>query len=745
MFRKAVNDHTGPPKPLLQSNASRANSNTFSASQSTASIIGAKRKLDMTNSGQSDLGSLHSAVYFDADDFDSDSDLDLDIQNPLPRSQNGISTSTNSSGPSTSTNVSEINTILARTGSGQDLDQDDIKYTDLPQLDDRHQEPAAPPSSAPIPWSSSPPSHHLPPPPPLKRRTIPWQTSESTTETKNPVTPAAQKTASKKADMPWNQTASAKKDEQKELRKINKKKSAPVDDHQKRKPRERVASLFLSDEQKGVLDAVVEKGKSIFFTGSAGTGKSVLMREIIKQLRNKYRREPDRIAVTASTGLAACNIEGVTLHSFAGIGLGKEPATELVKKVRKNQKARNRWQRTKVLIVDEVSMVDGDLFDKLEEIARRIRNNGRPFGGIQLVVTGDFFQLPPVPETSTREAKFAFDAATWCTSIQHTILLTHVFRQKDPAFAEMLNEMRLGKISPKTIEAFRGLSRPLDFHDSLEATELFPTRAEVENANAQRMRRLSGDVMTFNAVDSGSIQDPQMRERLLANCMAPPTIHLKKGAQVMLIKNMEDSLVNGSVGRVVAFMDESTFDYYRTNEDDFTGDGKEGSDDDSAARKKIRALAHGKEGGVTTGRRWPLVCFVQSDGTERHLLCQPESWKIELPNGEIQAMRTQVPLILAWALSIHKAQGQTLPRVKVDLGKVFEKGQAYVALSRATSQAGLQVSRFDPKKVMVHSKVVSFYSNLTSINSVMKDSSHEGINGAVIKKRKVDDNEIVIS
>jgi ATP-dependent DNA helicase PIF1 len=117
-------------------------------------------------------------------------------------------------------------------------------------------------------------------------------------------------------------------------------------------------------------------------------------------------------------------------------------------------------------------MVDGDLFDKLEEIARRIRNNGRPFGGIQLVVTGDFFQLPPVPETSTREAKFAFDAATWCTSIQHTILLTHVFRQKDPTFAEMLNEMRLGKISTQTIEAFRSLSRPLDFHDSLEATEL---------------------------------------------------------------------------------------------------------------------------------------------------------------------------------------------------------------------------------------------------------------------------------
>lgn len=140
--------------------------------------------------------------------------------------------------------------------------------------------------------------------------------------------------------------------------------------------------------------------------------------------------------------------------------------------VRRNQKARARWLRTKVLVVDEVSMVDGDLFDKLEDLARRIRNNGRPFGGIQLVVTGDFFQLPPVPDGSNREARFAFSAATWNTSIQHTILLTYVFRQRDPEFARMLNEMRLGRLSPSTIDSFRQLSRPLNFEDSLEATEL---------------------------------------------------------------------------------------------------------------------------------------------------------------------------------------------------------------------------------------------------------------------------------
>lgn len=205
----------------------------------------------------------------------------------------------------------------------------------------------------------------------------------------------------------------------------------------------------------------------------AGTGKSVLLREIISGLRKKFIREPDRVAVTASTGLAACNIGGVTIHSFAGIGLGKEPAEDLVKKIRRNAKAKQRWMRTKVLIVDEVSMVDGDLFDKLEQIARTIRNNGRPFGGIQLIITGDFFQLPPVPEFG-KPSRFAFDAGTWTTSIEHTIGLHHVFRQKDPVFAGMLNEMREGRMSNESIANFRKLERPLPASEgNIEATELF--------------------------------------------------------------------------------------------------------------------------------------------------------------------------------------------------------------------------------------------------------------------------------
>jgi ATP-dependent DNA helicase PIF1 len=135
--------------------------------------------------------------------------------------------------------------------------------------------------------------------------------------------------------------------------------------------------------------------------------------------------------VTASTGLAACNIGGVTLHSFSGVGLGREPVSDLVRRIKKNAKAKNRWLRTKVLVIDEISMVDADFFEKLESVARDVRRNGRPFGGIQLVITGDYFQLPPVPDNG-KVAKFAFEAPSWSTCLEYTIGLTQVFRQKDP-------------------------------------------------------------------------------------------------------------------------------------------------------------------------------------------------------------------------------------------------------------------------------------------------------------------------
>ncbi|ODH21035.1 hypothetical protein ACO22_05738 [Paracoccidioides brasiliensis] len=707
MFNKAVREHTAPTTASIKASskapakaAAKALFPTITplnkpAPVSSIQTTGVKRKLDVVQPpSETPLGVLHSNVYFDENDFDDDIDLDeptgFSINVTQPQSQ----------------------TRSLPSSRIQPVDPLPLPENPAPSSDN------APSSTLPLPWSSSPPTHFLPP---AKKRTLPWN------EYGEPPAPARSRNRpehksvtrtpdiKKQPSLPWDQTMSAVKEQQKELRKqqktrVGSEKNAA--EFPTRAPK--VPSIFLSEEQKRVVDAIVQDGKSIFFTGSAGTGKSVLMREIIRKLREKYKKEPDRIAVTASTGLAACNIEGVTLHSFAGIGLGKESVADLVKKVKRNQKNKTRWLRTKVLIIDEISMVDGDLFDKLEEIARKIRNNGRPFGGIQLVITGDFFQLPPVPDP-TKLAKFAFSASTWNTTIQHTILLTQVFRQKDPKFASMLNEIRLGKLSQETIDAFKQLSRPLNFHDALEATELFPTRLEVENANSARMNRLSGETMVYTAVDGGTMQNEAQRSQLLADCVTP-ILQLKKGAQVMLIKNMDESLVNGSLGKVVAFMDEARFDYYSKSDENFAGD--QGYADRSAQTMSKLKSFENKNGTVNPKGLWPVVCFVQPDGTERHLLCQPETWKIELPNGEVRAQRTQVPLILAWALSIHKAQGQTLQRVKVDLGRVFEKGQAYVALSRAVSQAGLQVSRFDPRRVMVHPKVLEFYSNLSSIHNI---------------------------
>lgn len=717
-----------------------------------------------------------SDLLFNENDFDSD--IDLDVEDPVTKASiqyPKLPTQTPIRKPVTYPSIQ----------ASQFHSQSHAKAatTTHPEIDD-----PVPASSLPLPWSSSPPEHKQTPPRnafaqyaytnenvqrnrvaqakepstkatarlddaqfqqpalpairPTKRRTLPWitryegpipgadSTSESatasTTSTAWTQPTAVSHDSSVSPSYPWNTTASAIKEQQKTHRKI---KLLSVDregtDEAKalaiaKIKKGRVGRPCLSNEQRRVVDFVVEKGQSVFFTGSAGTGKSVLLREIISILRKKYSKEPDRVAITASTGLAACNIGGVTLHSFSGIGLGKEDVPTLVKKIKKNQKAMHRWLRTKYLVIDEISMVDADLFDKLEEIARQLKKNGRPFGGIKLVITGDFFQLPPVPDYG-KVAKFSFDAQSWASSIDHTIGLHHVFRQKDPVFANMLNEMREGRLTQNSINTFKALSRPLEFDDALTATELFPTRNEVETANQSRMRQLHGDSIPFDARDGGTITDKQQRDKLLQNCMAPERLELKKGSQVMLIKNIDEMLVNGSLGQVIGFMNEATFDTYTADADRFHEITNANEADLNPEEQKLKRHMATV---ATTSQVWPMVRFTLADGNTRDLLCSREQWKVELPNGEVQASRSQIPLILAWALSIHKAQGQTLERVKVDLGKVFEKGQAYVALSRATSIKGLQVLRFDPKKVVAHDRVRTFYASLSRAENA--EQEHNG-------------------
>lgn len=665
--------------------------------------------IDLTGSGPSEKSKQE--VFFAEDDFSDDENLDLDFEAPT-------------------------------------------SLPPMPKKMESEVKENMPPPSIPsqnLDWSSSSPSHWHPPKlqrtesgvsgttesslkrhssgendsfdaPAPKKRVLPWIRGQEEQEDPQPVAKTPAHNSRKEY---WDPTPSAVKEQKRQLkngRQPQKPESAVEIKEGGGQAPENVPTkvpFSLSKEQRHVIDLVVNQNKSVFFTGPAGTGKSVLMRAIIEELKKKYSRDPERVAVTASTGLAACNIGGITLHSFSGtfdfviagsssvlttrtgIGLGKEDASALVKKVRRNPKAKNRWLRVKCLIIDEVSMVDGDLFDKLSHIGRVIRNNGRPWGGMQLIITGDFFQLPPVPESGKRDVKFAFDASTWSTSIDHTIGLTEVFRQRDPEFARMLNEMRLGQISAETERAFKALSRPLKFDDGVDMAQLYPTRAQVDSSNASRLRALPGQPMRFESLDSG---DPVIRDKLLSNMMAPKSLDLKVGAQVMLIKNWDESLVNGSLGKVIAFSDERGFEM------------KTGSDYDAGmedamakARRKLKEFSADSDG---EGQKYPVVQFIATNGTARTVLCQPEEWQVELPNGEVQAKRSQLPLILAWALSIHKAQGQTLERVTVDLGRVFEKGQAYVALSRATSQHGLQVLHFNKSKVMAHPRVCTFYQQL---------------------------------
>lgn len=417
----------GPPATVVQSGQAK-----FASLYKQSSFQDPNNVVDLVddhNHGLShgvDKSRYIAGVLINDDDFDDDDDLDIDIPLaslptlPLPPKTNKETVSCNE--PPQPTNTSTLSW-------SQSSPSHFVPRQGLPP--DRNGGNIA--AKRRTPEEASSPIH------PAKKRTLPkdWQARVQVQEEDDTVVSRNSSAAPKEA---WNQTASAVKAQKKQLKtqqrrpfeKPAEKAKTPVAQAPAKSHPPKAAAISLSKEQQHVRELVVERGQSVFFTGPAGTGKSVLMRAIIQDLKRKYARDPERIAVTASTGLAACNIGGMTLHSFSGIGLGKEDVQTLVKKIRRNPKAKNRWLRTKTLIMDEVSMVDGDLFDKLSQIGRTIRNNGRPWGGIQLVITGDFFQLPPVPDGKQAQAKFAFEAATWSTSIDHTIGLTEVFRQRDP-------------------------------------------------------------------------------------------------------------------------------------------------------------------------------------------------------------------------------------------------------------------------------------------------------------------------
>ncbi|XP_053841099.1 ATP-dependent DNA helicase PIF1 [Vidua macroura] len=427
---------------------------------------------------------------------------------------------------------------------------------------------------------------------------------------------------------------------------------------------ERRPPARLSAEQEAVLRAV-RSGKSIFFTGSAGTGKSFLLKRIVGSL------PPNVTYPTASTGVAACHIGGTTLHAFAGIGSGKAPLEQCIQ-LAERPGVRQHWLACQHLIIDEISMVDGKFFDKLEAVARAVRKRDEPFGGIQLIICGDFLQLPPVSKAN-EETKFCFQARCWRKCVHINMELTEVRRQTDKTFVSILSAIRLGRCTEEVTRQLMQTAAHKSERDGILATRLCTHKDDVDITNERRLQQLPGEVHVFEALDS----DPMLVKLIDAQCPVGGRVELKLGAQVMLAKNLDVSqgLVNGARGVVVGFESEQK------------------------GLPKVRFLC-----GVTQ-------------------LIKMEKWVIKGPSG-VHLSRQQLPLKLAWAISIHKSQGMSLDCVEISLSRVFESGQAYVALSRARSLEGLRVLDFDPKAVRADPAVLQFYRQLRRHQLPAQDSLH---------------------
>ena len=429
----------------------------------------------------------------------------------------------------------------------------------------------------------------------------------------------------------------------------------------------------LSDDQREVLDKVVNKRKSIFFTGCAGVGKSLLISKIVEGLKEKLGHS-GQVVITASTGRAAFNISGCTLHSFAGIGLGKEDASVLANKIMFNNTTRHRWTKVKALIVDEISMIDGRLFDKLDYIAKHVRKSSNPFGGIQLILTGDFLQLPPVSQRSTGEpeALRAFQAEAWSSCIKEYACLRTIYRQNDSEFVIALAKLRIGHMDEPTINLFSNLSRELSPQDEGEPVNLYATKAKADRYNNERLMSIEGQEYIYDCDD---FTQRKASSDILKQCPAPASVVFKKGAQVMLIRNLNTDLVNGTIGIVTGF----------TNPIDKTYENR-----------VFREAS-------------PIVRFTLTNGRMYTKVLDRSIWEVRHGDGSLLASRYQIPLILAWAVTIHKSQGQTIQRLRVHLGEVFESGQVYVALSRAVNAENLQVIGLNPSSVRTDSESLNFY------------------------------------
>jgi ATP-dependent DNA helicase PIF1 len=467
----------------------------------------------------------------------------------------------------------------------------------------------------------------------------------------------------------------------------------------------------LSAEQQEALD-MIKEGANVFITGVAGTGKSLVLRKALEYLKDTYG--PDEYAAVGPTGPTAVALEGQTIHSFAGIAIPRLKEDFL--KSRTNKK--KAWKNLKVLVLDEVSMISGEFFDLLSDVVKKIRKDPRPFGGIQLVVSGDFLQLSPIEPRyadleqlmwavmekeglEKEEAKlklfgnrgFCFQAYEWEAAKFKIVQLVKVFRQQNTNFIDILDNVRKGYMTAETLTFLETkCQRPLPPNEfGIQPTRLYALNKDVSRENLRELNMLDGETVSYQALDSVAkekgapiwAENQLLKSGFFSACIAEQELQLKVGAQVMVIKNeaigyqklsassRRNLLVNGSRGKVIGF----------------------------------RSVREEKEDQFLPGvDQYPIVQFV--DGFQK--VIKPARFQSTMV-GVGTCTRLAIPLKLAWAITTHKSQGCTLDFVIADVGDVFANGQVYVALSRASDENGLELRNFSPSRVKTNRLALSFY------------------------------------
>lgn len=417
--------------------------------------------------------------------------------------------------------------------------------------------------------------------------------------------------------------------------------------------------------QQTALD-ILKTGANVFLTGSAGSGKTYTLNQYIHYLKARQVT----VAVTASTGIAATHMNGMTIHSWSGIGIRDELPQSYIKRLTEEADARERFEHTAVLIIDEISMLHAKQFNMVNQVLKLGRQSDAAFGGLQIIVCGDFFQLPPVSrqQEPSRE-KFAFMAPAWVEAQFQICYLTEQHRQNDDDLDQILNAIRAQTYTQIHIDLLlqhleqstdsTAISHinadPQSTSNTEIITRLYTHNVDVDELNQRQLDAIEAKTEQFAAQLEGNAK---LIETLKNSVRAPVDLTLKVGAKVMFVKNnFEKGYVNGTLGTVTGF-------------------------------KKDQEQ-----------RVQPMVTL--NDGTV--ITVEPESWSIINEEDEILASFTQIPLRLAWAMTIHKSQGMTLESAEIDLAKTFEKGQGYVALSRLKSLAGLRLLGFQPQALALDS------------------------------------------